>query len=88
MVLRHAGHRLRDATLYDALPTLLAALGLPLADDLEGKVLEGAFCEGALPPLQRVPSYEVGERYTPAQPEATRLQRDVLEQLESLGYVE
>ena len=83
-----AGARISGASLYDVLPTVLASLGLEIADDLAGRVLEDAFCPGALRPLRRVASYEVGERYTPAQPEATRLQRDVLEQLESLGYVE
>jgi hypothetical protein len=83
-----AGARLSGATLYDVMPTLVASLGLPVADDLAGRVIEDAFCSGALPPIRHVPSYEDGERYTPAQPEATRLQRDVLEQLESLGYVD
>jgi hypothetical protein len=83
-----AGRRIEGASLYDVLPTLLASLGLPIADDLRGSVLEQAFCPGALPPVRRVPSYEDGTRYVPARPATTRLQRDVLDQLESLGYVE
>jgi hypothetical protein len=83
-----AGHRLAKATLYDVLPTLLASLDMPVAEDLAGRVLEEAFCPGALPERRSVSSYQEGGRYTPVQPEASRLQRDVLEQLESLGYLD
>ncbi|HUP24765.1 MAG TPA: alkaline phosphatase family protein [Thermoanaerobaculia bacterium] len=83
-----ADHRLANATLYDVLPTLLASLDMPVADDLAGRVLEDAFCPGALPERRSVSSYQEGGRYTPVQPEASSLKRDVLEQLESLGYLD
>ncbi len=37
-----AGHALQGATIYDVAPTVLRAAGYPLADDLEGRCLEGA----------------------------------------------
>jgi predicted AlkP superfamily phosphohydrolase/phosphomutase len=48
------------AELTDVLPTLLYALGLPIARDLDGGVLTGAFASGflATQPLTFVPSYE------------------------------
>ena len=55
-----AGTFLNAAELVDVLPTLLYALGLPIARDLDGRVLTGAFSSGFLArqPLTFVPSYE------------------------------
>jgi hypothetical protein len=54
------GGRLTEARLVDVLPTLLYAAGLPIARDLEGKVLRDAFSpeELELHPQTFVPSYE------------------------------
>lgn len=48
------------AELTDVLPTLLYSLGLPIARDLDGRVLTAAFASGFLArqPLTFVPSYE------------------------------
>lgn len=55
-----AGELLDRATLVDVMPTLLYGLGLPLARDLDGEVLTGAFENGFLArhPLTFVPSYD------------------------------
>ncbi len=47
-------------TLYDIAPTILYLLGLPIADDMPGKVMEAAVNSGFKEryPIQRVPSYE------------------------------
>ena len=37
------GHRLESSHVFDVFPTVLALLGLPVPDDAEGRVLEGAF---------------------------------------------
>ncbi len=52
--------RLRTAELVDVTPTLLFALGLPIARDLDGRVLRDAFDPAFLTrqPLTFVPSYE------------------------------
>lgn len=54
------GGRVDGAELVDVVPTLLYGLGLPIARDLDGRVLRGAFEEGFLArhPLSFVPSYE------------------------------
>jgi hypothetical protein len=71
----------------DVAPTVLHLLGLPVSRELEGRVLESAlsaaFRQGH--PLRSVASY--GTR-PPAHPEESALDRDVLEQLRSLGYVQ
>ncbi len=55
-----AGLRLPRAELVDILPTLLYSIGLPIARDLDGRVLTGAFESAFLAsePLTFVPSYE------------------------------
>jgi arylsulfatase A-like enzyme len=55
-----AGAVLDRAESVDVLPTLLYALGLPIAQDLDGRVLTQAFDPAHLAshPLTYVPSYE------------------------------
>lgn len=57
-------HTLLSAELVDVLPTLLYALGMPIARDLDGRVLTSAFSSGFLArqPLTFVPSYETLEK--------------------------
>jgi hypothetical protein len=55
-----SGQFLEDVELVDIMPTLLYALGFPIARDLDGKVLTSAFSGDFLDqhPLAVVPSYE------------------------------
>ena len=54
------GEFLEGVQLVDVMPTLLYYLRVPIARDLEGRVLTGAFSTGFLAanPLTVVPSYE------------------------------
>lgn len=82
------GHRIDDATLYDILPTLMASSGLPVANDLEGKVLEGAFESGTLQAgWPHVASYESGTRYRPRVELGASLHDEVEKELRGLGYI-
>jgi Type I phosphodiesterase / nucleotide pyrophosphatase len=62
-----------SAELVDVVPTLLYGLGFPIARDLDGKVLRGAFGSDFLArhPIVFVPSYQVPP--TPARPQAPPL---------------
>lgn len=55
-----AGALLTGASLVDLVPTLVYGLGLPIARDLDGKILTTAFHEGFLArhPLTFLPSYD------------------------------
>ena len=84
--------RLPPASIFDITPTLLYLSGLPLADDMPGRVLTGAFDPGLLDsrrPLS-TKSYElVGARLeheaaVPADPE---VMREMMANLQALGYV-
>jgi hypothetical protein len=52
------------------MPTALYAMGLPIARDLDGRVLTGAFASGFLArqPLTFIPSYETLDRADEQQP--------------------
>jgi hypothetical protein len=59
----NGGRFLNDAALLDVAPTLLFGLGLPIARDLDGRVLTAAFAPELLArrPVTFVPSYETLE---------------------------
>src|SRR4029453_3782275 len=82
-------------SLYDILPTILDLLGLPPAEDLPGKSLEGALSAGfvggrSLPPIASYDAYGDLPKVTPGleSPGAGAAASEALvETLRSLGYV-
>ena len=64
------GSRLPEARIEDVVPTLLYAAGLPVARDLDGRVLVGAFDAAFLAanPIEFLPSYEVLPRVSDGGP--------------------
>jgi len=83
------GARIEGATLYDVFPTLAATLSLPLAANLPGRPMAGAFLPGVCDPgtLPSVASYETSERYVPSVAPPAALSEELEKQLRSLGYV-
>ena len=71
----------------DLAPTILHLLGMPVSDELEGRVLESALAPSfrAAHPVRRVASY--GQR-SPGAPRESAFDRDMLEELRSLGYIQ
>lgn len=88
--IRHG--RVEGATLYDITPTLAAALGLPRALDLRGRVLRDLFRDRSWDPAGEgtVATYtpEVDYRPDVRDPIGPQDEDHVLEQLRSLGYVQ
>ena len=78
---------LGSASERDVAPTVLHLLGIPRSDELEGRVLEEALDPAfrAERPLRRVKSYG---RRAPGAPARSDFDREMLEQLKSLGYVQ
>ncbi|MFH1502985.1 MAG: alkaline phosphatase family protein [Candidatus Eisenbacteria bacterium] len=78
------------ATVQDVAPTILAVMGLPVAEDMDGRVLietiEGAHLREH--PIEMIVSYEpllLGEE----RPEiGSTMDESIREQLKSLGYIE
>jgi len=82
---------LQDADIYDIFPTVLYLLGLPVPEDVSGKVLVEALDPGfvRLHPLRTVPSYE-GLGLSPRLPGASRsgeMNELEIEKLRALGYI-
>ena len=82
---------LQGADIYDIYPTVLYLLGLPVPQDVSGKVLLDALDAGfvRLHPLRRIPSYR-GLGLSPGLPGASRsgeMNEREIEKLRSLGYI-
>ena len=85
------GSTLRDPTMYDVLPTMLTLAGLPVADDLEGRVLQEALLDtdkGGPRRLPHVATYRRGPRADLPASGATPADALRSEQLRQLGYTE
>jgi predicted AlkP superfamily phosphohydrolase/phosphomutase len=83
------GGRILDADVLDVTPTILYALGYPLAKDMDGTVLTDAFTEDYLRahPVAFVPTYETGQRPAGA-PVSSAVDEKVKAKLKALGYIQ
>jgi predicted AlkP superfamily phosphohydrolase/phosphomutase len=84
------GARITNAKLFDIAPTILHAIGQPVATDMDGSVLVSALDDAALQahPLRTIASFESGARATGSGKENPQLNEDVLEDLKALGYIQ
>lgn len=83
------GARLPDADVLDVTPTILYALGLPTARDMDGGVLTDAFSTGFLKsnPVTVIPTYETTPR-KPGEPVPSPVDQEVKRKLKALGYIQ
>ena len=81
---------LHGASVLDVAPTILTLYGLPIGDDMDGKVLSTVFAE--TPSRASIPSWEEVPGADGRHPPHTRLDplaaREALEQMIALGYIE
>jgi hypothetical protein len=82
-----AGLALGPASERDVAPSILHLLGLPVSQELDGRVLEEALVAGfrSAHPVRRVAAYGMRPRAGPAE---SAFDREMLEELKSLGYVQ
>lgn len=81
-------HRLAGARIIDLAPTILHLMGVPVPDDMDGRVLTEALKDEFL--AGRPVAYRVGED-VPQEPTAVYSEEDarkIEERLKSLGYIE
>ncbi len=86
-----AARELGDVSVLDITPTILALLGLPVAEDMDGKVLTEAIDPSFLRahPVGTVETYEDAEREgVDEEPIESPVDDEVRERLRSLGYIE
>ena len=84
-----AGTRIPDADVLDVAPTILYALGLPVARDMDGDILVDAFQAGFLRSnrVEFIPTYETGDRQS-GEPIRSPVDDKVKKKLKALGYIE
>lgn len=84
------GASLSDATILDVTPTILAALSLPVADDMDGRPLTEAMDAAFLAsrPISSVSTYETGVTRLYQTAGSDSLPGELRERLRSLGYLE
>jgi len=84
-----AGSQIVDADILDITPTILFALGVPVARDMRGRVLTDAFEPDFLRnnPVKFVPTYETGEREA-GEPIVSPVDEAIKEKLRAVGYIQ
>jgi len=84
------GELLHGPSVLDVAPTILTLYGLPVGEDMDGKVLSQAFVK--TPKLALIPSWEEVPGADGRHPPHTRLDpvaaHEALEQMIALGYIE
>jgi hypothetical protein len=83
------GYRITKASIYDFLPTLLAAAGLPQAEDMPGRVLTEVMRPEFLkqhPPghIKTYGGFTSGKQEKPSE----KLDDEIKQKLRSLGYIQ
>jgi predicted AlkP superfamily phosphohydrolase/phosphomutase/tetratricopeptide (TPR) repeat protein len=84
------GREIRELTLLDVCPTILTLLGIPVGEDMDGKVIENLF--ETPPKIETVPTHE-GEHPDDGVNRGEHIEdpyaaQEVLKQLAELGYVD
>jgi hypothetical protein len=85
-----SGEKLLGATVLDITPTALEALGLPVGEDMDGKVLTDAFTPSFLAshPVTTVSTYETEVRLPKRSEGVESMSEETKERLRSLGYMQ
>lgn len=85
----HEDLRVSGARVHDITPTIMAALGLPVANDLDGRVLDTAFKKDFFTanPLRRISSYGDRPEFKKERIGEDDLGEDLINQLKAIGYL-
>jgi len=85
----HRGRWLAQASVLDIAPTILAAMGLPVAKDMDGKVLRGTFTDDFFnhSPISLVDTYGPRQRRDSEQIDK-EVDAELIKRLRSLGYIQ
>jgi predicted AlkP superfamily phosphohydrolase/phosphomutase len=81
------GLNLSGASVYDIMPTVLYLLGLPVPEDIPGRVMEKAILGAYMDdnPIRTVKSYETSKMEELERP--PEVDEDLLKKLKALGYI-
>jgi len=81
------GYRVQNAHVYDCAPTFLYSLGLPVARDLDGKILQEIFLSNKEQSLQKITVESFGVRNVPHMMTTTDADKRLKKELRALGYI-
>jgi predicted AlkP superfamily phosphohydrolase/phosphomutase len=82
------GASIAKASIYDIAPTLLYYLGLPVGEDMDGRVIQGLFTPTfASRPVETVPTYDDASD-APQEHVTSPVDDQALDHLRSLGYID
>jgi predicted AlkP superfamily pyrophosphatase or phosphodiesterase len=85
-----ANNRMEMKSVVDVTPTMLAYLGLPVSDEMDGSpavdIFESSYLESH--PVTYVPTYETGERSGDQAPMESPMDEGLKEKLRALGYIQ
>ncbi len=81
-----ADQRVYGASILDVTPTVLTLFGLPVGEDMDGRVMVDAFEE--TPGIDRVPTWEDGSEAAVKDEAFAPTDRAAVEQLVALGYLD
>jgi predicted AlkP superfamily phosphohydrolase/phosphomutase len=79
------GGVLHKAKIYDIAPTILHHFNLPLGKDMDGSVIEEAYADKQK--IRFIPTYEGKESASDKEKKSKAMDKQVLEDLKSLGYI-
>ncbi len=81
--------QIENTTVLDITPTILYALGLPVGDDMDGKVLKDAFETDFFDanPIETIPTYDTYNFTKKQKPMSTKSDETIKEHLKTLGYI-
>ena len=81
------GYIAQDYSVLDLTPTLLYLYGLPVGEDMDGRVMEDVFTDEFLTahPIEKIASYETDRRRASGST-ASPVDEQIKDQLRSLGY--
>lgn len=79
--------KITDASIYDLVPTTLYLMGLPVAEDMDGKIITEAIKQDFLEeyPISYIPTYETQSKAIQGTKDAKT--EEEMEKLKSLGYI-
>jgi predicted AlkP superfamily phosphohydrolase/phosphomutase len=82
-----AGVEIEHASVFDITPTILALAGIPVAEDMEGRVLEDMIRPEFLVrhPVDFTSTYETGSARTVVR--KSGIEKDLYKKLQALGYI-
>ncbi|MCG8603564.1 hypothetical protein MJD09_01005, partial [bacterium] len=82
-------YEVESASILDITPTILYALGLPVADDMDGRALVEAFQYDhvAANPVEKITTYESYDFSQIKESTSTTRDEKFIEHLKSLGYI-